>query len=284
MADLSRHGMPVWIRDCLPEPEDRGIPRFIHVDLSLNHDTCGIAIARVAGMVHEGLREGSSAVETQPEIVVEQVIGLMPRRARELDIAEVRSFLVQLRTDFGFNIQVISYDGYQSAESIQMLRRIGIQSWQTSVDRTNEPYQHLRTALYGGRIALMPSDDLQEELIKLEYHAEQDRIDHPPRGSKDLADAVCAAVYEAAQSRAVRADRGYYDTGGTPVRRQARQRPARVNRPTRVNRPQGGERPAGRRTRRKNLKEERLDRWRREWQRRFETYVEYEKTRDEEES
>lgn len=273
MADLSRHGMPVWMRSAMPEPEDRGIPRFIHVDLSLRHDTCGIAIVRVAGMVHAGLREGSSAVETQPEFVVEQVIGLKPSRARELDIAEVRSFLVQLKTDFGFNIRLISYDGYQSAESIQMLTRIGIQSWQSSVDRTSEPYQHLRSALYDGRIALMPSDKLQEELMKLEYLAEQDRIDHPPRSSKDLADAVCAAVYEAAQSRPVRADRGYYDTGGAPLPRQAQPRPAAVRRPERVNRPAGRERPIGRSTRRKSLRQQKWDRWRREWQQEYEAFV-----------
>lgn len=271
-VDLAIDGFPQWNEAAMPA--DRDQPRFIHIDLSLRRDRCGIAIVKWAGMVHVADSQNPECVETLPQFAVETAITIQPSSACELDIGELRTLLIQLGTYYGFNIRQVTFDGFQSAESIQSFRRAGIRADVVSVDRTTEPYDHLRRVLYQSRVAFVDSEILLQELAQLEFNEERRKIDHPPRGSKDLADAVAAALYEASQDRRIRAQTGHANGAGR------RPRPATVRRPAIVNRPQGRERPAGRRTRRMSLREQRLERDRRDWQKRFETYVEYEKSRD----
>ncbi len=61
---------------------------------------------------------------------------------------------------------------------------------------------------------MVESETLLRELSQLEINEEKGKIDHPPRGSKDLADAVAAAVYAASQDRRVRSDTGPVDREG----------------------------------------------------------------------
>ena len=94
--------------------------------------------------------------------------------------------------------------------------------------------------MYQDRLAMVESEILRVELIQLERNAETNKIDHPPRGTKDLADAVCGAVYAASRSRLVRSQVGYRDPDGDPARR-----PAQKERPKSNPRPKGGPRPGG---------------------------------------
>ena len=57
----------------------------------------------------------------------------------------------------------------------------------------------------------MESDKLLNELVALEWNQESDKVDHPPRGSKDIADAVCGAVWLAAMSRELRNGGAFMD-------------------------------------------------------------------------
>ncbi len=101
---------------------------------------------------------------------------------------------------------------------------------------------------------MVESDTLRVELAQLEFNAEKNKIDHPPRGSKDLADAVCGAIYAASQWRSVRADTGYHDPDGQPTR-------ARPHR----ERPSGYTRPQGFPIRRRSLKQHIQDHYHREY-------------------
>ncbi len=57
------------------------------------------------------------------------------------------------------------------------------------------PYDVLKTALYDGRVEIPAHDALLGELLALERDARTGRVDHPPHGSKDLADALAGVVY-----------------------------------------------------------------------------------------
>ena len=253
-VDLAADGLPQWDEQAMPEDRDR--PRYIHVDLSLNRDRCGIAIVKMAGMVNVGDPRNPECVETLPHFVVETAITIQPSAAAELDIGELRSWLAQLKTYYDLNIREISYDGYQSRESIQLLRKAGIRSREVSVDRTTEAYDHLRWALYQGRVTLVDSETLFLELSQLEINEAKGKVDHPPRGSKDLADAVCGAVYAASQDRRVRAQTG-------PVNRNGKSTGSRTfERPSGRDRPRERERPKGRRYRRPNRKQQMHDDYR----------------------
>ncbi|MCS6922603.1 MAG: hypothetical protein NZM07_11930, partial [Elioraea sp.] len=113
-------------------------------------------------------------------------------------------WLVQLVARFGVRLVQVTFDSFQSVESQQALRRQGIVSGQLSVDRQPEPYLYLRRCFDEGRLLVPAHDLLFEELSRLEWDERKRKVDHPPRGSKDLADALCGAVWGLAQRREIR--------------------------------------------------------------------------------
>lgn len=166
-------------------------PRYVHIDLSETSDRCGIAMVRFDGLVEVGRNNGE--YEVLPVGVVEMACTIAPDANNEIDIAEVRSFVRALRTKFGYPIKGVSYDGFDSRESIQQWRKDGMPARVVSVDRTSVPYKQFRDAMYDRRIALPDDPDLISEIVELEYDADKDKIDHSVIGKKDLSDAVCAA-------------------------------------------------------------------------------------------
>lgn len=213
-VELATDGMPQFNEKNLPA--DRDTPRFVHIDLSVSGDRCGIALCKVDGYVDVQSAEG--VTETQPNIVVEMVISIKPSTQDKIDIAEVRKWVMQLVAFYNFNIYMVSYDGYQSTESIQVLRKAGIRSEMISTERTLEPYNYLRSCFYQDRITMVNNEEARLELVNLEYNEKKKKVDHPPRGANDMADAICGAVYAAATSRAVRTNTVVKTAGGQQVR------------------------------------------------------------------
>jgi len=83
---------------------------------------------------------------------------------------------------------------HNSVDTIQILKKKGIRAEYLSVDRSIEPYQTLKESIYGGNISCHKMEVLLDELSRLEITKAQ-KVDHPPGSSKDVADAVCGAVY-----------------------------------------------------------------------------------------
>ncbi len=213
-VDLATHGMPQWDPDKMPD--DKHVPRYFHVDLSKNRDRCGIAVVKPFGLIN--VVQGNGTIKTVPSFAVECAITLTPSGNAEVEPAVIRDWIIQLSSEHGFVIGGVSYDGYQSQESLQVLRRARVFATEISVDRKMEQYEYLRSAIYEGRVALCPSDTLMEEMIMLEYDSVKDKVDHPPKGSKDIADAVCGAIYNCSQQRHYRVRSGYSDSEGEKVR------------------------------------------------------------------
>lgn len=199
-VDLLYDGMPVILPERLPE--DKTTLRYVHVDLAYSSDRCGIAVVKPAG--HVDIMSEDGIYETLPYFEVELAISIKPHPNQELEIADVRQWILNLQEVHGIPIAHVSYDGFESKESRQLLRRAGISTKLISVDRKVEPYQDLKRVLYQDRIAICENDLLATELSNLEYIAKKDKVDHPPKGSKDLSDAVAGAVHSASQSRTIR--------------------------------------------------------------------------------
>jgi hypothetical protein len=85
-----------------------------------------------------------------------------------------------------------------------------------------QPDKTLRTALYQGRISIVPEADLNTEFSQLKTRRLPTRfkVDHPPRGKKDLADAVAGAVYGASMSPETRSLAFLTDPTGKRIRVQ----------------------------------------------------------------
>jgi len=210
---------------------------FIHVDLALSGDACGIALAHPVWLSGEGVRiyrerrlerqfdpgqamavviartraerefeEETGEVVPGPRtvsghahsdvgVVVDWTSRIAPGdTGGQIDIASVREVVWEL-VGRGFNVTQVSYDGFQSAESLQAFRKRGVNAKLVSVDRTTGPYERLKEMLHTCRLFHGPSY-WQEEYAKLDL-LKGARVDHPAGGSKDVADAVAGVVSEA---------------------------------------------------------------------------------------
>ena len=188
-------------KDGRPVPEWRAEddrPRYVHIDLALKRDACGIAMAHC---------EESDAGDGTPVAVVDLMHQILPPDDGEIEIAKVRELVLELASR-GFNIAQVSFDGYQSADSRQILTRRGLTVKLVSVDRNSNAYETLKGMLNEGRVAWYRYEPLLRECRGLEV-LQGRRVDHRPGGSKDVADAVAGAVSEAVSNWRTREIRGH---------------------------------------------------------------------------
>lgn len=165
-------------------------PRYIHIDLSVNEDELGIAMVRFDGLIQV---EKQGVAELMPRGVVEMAATIKPDASNEIDIAEVRAFAMRLKTMYGYPIKGVSYDGFNSRESIQAWRKSGIRASQISLDRTDTPYKQFRDAVYDGRLLLPYDEFVLKQICDLEHDVAQGKVDHPVHGDKGVSDAICGA-------------------------------------------------------------------------------------------
>ena len=130
----------------------------------------------------------------------------------------MRSFVRGLKTTYGYPIKGVSYDGFDSRESIQQWRKDRMPSKVISLDRTSTPYKQFRDAMYDGRVALPDDDEVLTEILELEYDESKDKVDHTILGSKDISDAICGAYTNMLERRSTWAEvsgmssDGHYDS------------------------------------------------------------------------
>ncbi len=188
---LGLEGMPLVTRGHYCQTPSK--PRYIHIDLSATGDRCGIAMVRFDGF--QDMIRQSGETEVLPIATCEMAVTILPNHSAEIDIGEVRSWVRQLKRTYGYPIRGITYDGWNSLESRQQWKKQGMRTGLQSVDRSSVPYKNLRDAIYDGRLRIYFQDILVDELISLEYDEKKDRVEHPPKGSKDVADALCGAYW-----------------------------------------------------------------------------------------
>ena len=173
--------------------------RFVHIDLSRNRDRCGIGMVRVDGVT--SVMRSSGEVENLPVCTVEMACTIEPDANNEIDIGEIRAFVRQLKTQYGYPIRGVSYDGMDSRESIQAWKKTGVMASMLSLDRYDTNYLQFRDGIYDGRI-LLPDDDLIiEELNNLEHDITHRKVDHPSNFTKDGIDGVAGAYCNALSFR-----------------------------------------------------------------------------------
>lgn len=158
----------------------KGDPRFtyyIHIDIGITRDACGIAMShREAEMV-----------------TVDMIMRIQGSVKQEVGITEIRNLVMALRKR-GFALGKVTYDQFQSAESIQELNKQHITSERLSVDKDLGPYETLKELCYTGKVRYYYHQVFLEEMHRLELR-EGKKVDHPARGSKDCSDAVAGSVF-----------------------------------------------------------------------------------------
>jgi hypothetical protein len=130
--------------------------------------------------------------DAAPKVVVDAVRWWTPTSDKSVDFAEVRDYILSLRQR-GFNIKMVTFDRWNSHDMMQQMIAYGMKSEILSVAKKHYDDMQLvvtEERLVGPNIQLLIDELLQLRIIK-------DKVDHPRKGSKDLSDAVCGAIYNA---------------------------------------------------------------------------------------
>lgn len=184
---------------------NKSYPRNVHIDIGLTGDRLGLAASYVSEFTERTIRDIATfekITESVPRIVTEWCVGIEPTPGKQVPLFKVRMFLSWL-TQQGYVIGKVTADGYQSADMIQSLQKMGFTAAVLSMDRTALPYISFRNVVYEGRWIGPKSALLEKELLELEVSTDGEKVDHPSKntdgtnGSKDCADAVGGSAYGA---------------------------------------------------------------------------------------
>jgi hypothetical protein len=168
-----------------PDPDKE---YFIHVDLAQKHDHCAVAIAHVQKWVNIKVTDTYS--QPAPIVEVDAVRYWTPTKDKSVDFTEVKDYILSLRT-VGFNIRLCTFDRWNSHDMMQQLKQYGINTETLSVAKKH--YDDMAMIITEERLTGPHIPLLIDELLQLKIM--RDKVDHPRKGSKDLADAVCGAIY-----------------------------------------------------------------------------------------
>jgi hypothetical protein len=135
-------------------------------------------------------------------IHLDLLLEIKPPPNGEINFAKIRE-LIYVMAKGGVPIRWVTYDSFQSRDSLQILRGKGFTSGLLSMDATPIPYDVLKTALYDTRVRFPKHDKLILELNTLEVDQKTGKVDHPVTSSKDIADAVAGVVYGLSTRREV---------------------------------------------------------------------------------
>ena len=209
--------------DVIRVPRHR--PRYIHVDIAYsgNGDALGLGMSCISGVTdiveEDKTAEGGMRAEKLPVVETDFGMRIKARPGDKIPLNKIRKFIGDLKTVYGFNIQLVTYDyDALSEESKQILTRFGIKCASLSLDKNPEIYRSFRTLVSEKRWCCHRNAYLHFELVNLEDDNEKNKIDHPDevadvetlssgdtqeivlKGSKDVSDGVVGSVEDALRS------------------------------------------------------------------------------------
>lgn len=199
----------------------------LHIDLGQKRDACGFAAVSVPNWTPVGN-------VMRPFVRVEVLARITAPPGGEVRFADVRGLIYELR-ERGFPIGMITFDGWQSVDSIQELTDKGFYAGVMSIDRTSR-YPTIVDKSIGpgtqgatlGAIAYRPTNGqfdaamrslfdaiterrisipvyldveeqtwLEREILALEYNERTATVEKSPHGTDDLVQALAGAVFNA---------------------------------------------------------------------------------------
>lgn len=169
-----------------------------HIDLAKGKDTEN-ETADCAGFAM-GHRESLDGVTTK--IVIDLMVQFKAERGKEIIFEHVRQFINYLLSVRHFNIKLLTLDGYQSTDFMQIMRGRGVESELLSVDRDTSAYDTLKSLLYnkmldyyGYRVFIRECEELKLVNGKVDHPDKSMRRaleEQDDRGSKDVSDCVAS--------------------------------------------------------------------------------------------
>ncbi len=207
----SSHGRESWVPRYTFAPDFipiRGAIYSMHADMAITGDRAGIAMAHVVSYKeYESIAEDADGArhpirELRPHVKVDFITSYSANPsvvpARDIQIRWARQLCIEL-IRMGFNVRRMTFDAFQSSDSMQILNTHGIASERVSSDTSEDPWTNLKDLISEGRVIIPrpPAPDgrmlLRDELLSL-TRLPNGKIDHPSDGSKDEADALACAI------------------------------------------------------------------------------------------
>lgn len=180
-------------------------PRFVHIDLGLSGDSAGLAVGYIPRFIRV---DRGDHFETLPEVVLEGLLEIKPPRGGQIEFARIRQMLYAMRDQLRIPIRWVTFDSWQSKDSQQILAAKGFTSGESSLDRTPLPYEISKQAILDGRVYAPFHKKAHTEWRLLQQDPEDGKVDHPPNGSKDVADAMAGVIYGLTMRRELWAQHG----------------------------------------------------------------------------
>ena len=162
-----------------------GHTRHVHIDPSLNSDSTGVAVGCVVGYTEVRRRDRDNFTEiyteSAPVIWIDFMLRVVPPVGGEINYGKIRSLVYQMQAH-GFPIGLATMDQYNSADTMQKFTIKGIECERLSLDRTMDPYDTTKAAIYEGRCHMYRYAPAREELQALQKDNVKNKVDHPPKG------------------------------------------------------------------------------------------------------
>lgn len=201
--------------------------RFLHFDLSLGGDLCAFAMGHTKSFVEvSSLDRGKLITLKLPYVEIDMIGILLVDQREEVWLPEITEIINDISRK-GFNINLITFDRFQSAYLMQELRDQGYLTSLLSIDRTasypiidlDKEDRIARKTTEGNYIAAMaclkdtinhgrisvplhkPIDrnttetEFEIELKAAEYYPKKKKVDHPSNGRLDVIQAVAGVCF-----------------------------------------------------------------------------------------
>lgn len=169
---------------------DKNAEYYMHVDLGYTHDRAAVAMSHVIDWVW--MDYGAAERTAAPIVKLDAVRWWTPRTDQSVDFQEIENFIVGLKRS-GFNIRLVTFDRWSSVQFRQRLENnYGIMTEMVSVAKPH--YEDFGLVMAEGRLRGYNIELARDEFAQLQI-IKGNKVDHPTKGSKDVADAIAGSVY-----------------------------------------------------------------------------------------
>lgn len=160
---------------------------YMHIDTSLTGDRTGISCIAISGYKHQKKYSDTGEEYDMNELVYRQLftIGIQAPKGDQISFQKTREFIYYLKKQLGWNLQMVSTDGFQSADLRQSLILAGIPTCYISLDKTPDGYETFKIALQEQRAILILHEYqplLFAEFQNVERNNLSGKIDHTVDG------------------------------------------------------------------------------------------------------
>jgi hypothetical protein len=186
MNPLLDHMQPMI--NFVPKPNTK---YYMHADLAQKMDRAAVAVSHVEKWVN--VDYGSGYRTTQPYVITDAIAYWEPGAGRPIDLKEVKDWIINIRR-LGFDVDLVTFDRWDGGAMQRELIELGFKSETLSVAKKH--YDDLVVIMYEDRLQAPNITILFDELKNL--RVVNGKVEHPRRSGKDLSDALCGSVFNAA--------------------------------------------------------------------------------------